>query len=76
MMQLSTWSPNDVERQRRTNRRYGAQEMAGPKVQTYICIHDIQYKAIGMLAKVKVSQFLHANCTIVRYLEIDHERSV
>jgi hypothetical protein len=40
-MQLSTWSPNDGERQRRTNRRYGAQEMAGPKVQTQICIHDI-----------------------------------
>jgi hypothetical protein len=29
-----------------------------------------------MPAKVKVSRFLHANCTIVRYIETDHELSI
>jgi hypothetical protein len=29
-----------------------------------------------MPAKVKVSEFLHANCTVVTYLETDDERPV
>jgi hypothetical protein len=36
----------------------------------------MQHKMIRMSAKVKDLKFLHANCTIVRYDETDHERLV